>query len=675
MRDSNLVSSVLLGLTLAGVDPSLVNGASLPLAITEVHSAQSTNGTVALKADWWELTNFGTEPVDLAGFRFNDATGGLTASAVTLESLVLAPGESVVFLEQSAATSLPSTDDYRRWWGAGLPAGLRVLTYATNSIGLGSGGDSLALWAPDAGGESDFVARVDFGAATVGTSFTYDPVTGIFGTPSPTSGPGILVAEEGADVASPGRTSGAIPLLIAGEPSDQVVNPGDVATFEVVANGMPRPRFRWQFAGTDLPGATSASLRVTNASAAVAGGYLAILDNGMQRATSRVATLSIRQQPVAPVFTITLSNLIVLKGGTATFVAVASGVPQPEYAWTFRGVPIPGVTTATLVVTNVGDAEAGEYEVSARNASGTVSSRATLTVRGKPNLRITEVHSASTETTDPDFARRLGLNLARTECDCATPEPDRIQALSFAQQDWWEVTSFESVPVRLLGWRLDDNSGLIANAYTITNDVVIQPGESVLFMERLTPDQFRAWWGTNELPVGLQMITYTGSGLGLSSGGDGLRLWDATTTTDADTVMSVDFPAGDPGVSFNFDPDTLEFGKPSVLGVNGVYQAPGSIDAELNQTFKNLGSPGRIRAGEVRPPAPTLVLERAADGSLRLAFPTLAGRTYELQTRGEAAAGAWTVSGPPLTPVAAGTGEFKLVVEASGHRFFRVAVR
>jgi hypothetical protein len=437
---------------------------------------------------------------------------------------------------------------------------------------------------------------------------------------------------------------------------------------------MPQPQFRWRFRGVELPGATGPTLTVSNASPAVAGSYQVHLDNGLTTTTSRIATLSIREQPTAPVFTLTPTNLVVLKGGTAILSAAATGVPQPTYAWFRNGSPIPGADAPTLTRTNVTEADAGEYRVTASNPAGSVSATASLAIRGKPNLRITEVHSASTETTDPDFARRIGLLRARAECECATPETDRIQALSFAQEDWLEITSFESSPVNLTGWRLDDNSGRIANAYTLTNEVVLHPGESVILMERLTPEQFQAWWGTNQLPAGLQMITYTGSGLGLSSGGDGLRLWDAETTTDSDTVLSVDFPAGTPGVSFNFNPDTLEFGAPSEAGVHGVYQAPGSIDAELNQTYLNLGSPGRIRAGDVVIP-PTLSVEQATNARIRIRFPATAGRTYELQSRQDATSGSWSASGSPLTPAATGPAEFLVPVEAASSRFFRVLIR
>ncbi|MFM8421824.1 MAG: lamin tail domain-containing protein, partial [Verrucomicrobiota bacterium] len=121
------------------------------VAITEVHSNASTNGTPALHADWWELTNFGTAPANLSGYRFNDATGGLAAGAVTIEALTLAPGESVVFVEAI------SPDAFRQWWGAALPPSLQVITYATNGIGLSSSGDGLRLWAPGATSDLDVV--------------------------------------------------------------------------------------------------------------------------------------------------------------------------------------------------------------------------------------------------------------------------------------------------------------------------------------------------------------------------------------------------------------------------------------------------------------------------------------------------------------------------------------
>ena len=110
------------------------------LAITEVHSSQSTNGTPTLHADWFELTHYGTTPIDLRGWRFNDSNGGLTNGAVTLGALTLSPGESVVFVQDIDAAA------FRSWWGAALSPSLQIISYTAASIGLSSTGDGIRLW-------------------------------------------------------------------------------------------------------------------------------------------------------------------------------------------------------------------------------------------------------------------------------------------------------------------------------------------------------------------------------------------------------------------------------------------------------------------------------------------------------------------------------------------------
>jgi hypothetical protein len=68
---------------------------------------------------------------------------------------------------------------------------------------------------------------------------------------------------------------------------------------------------------------------------------------------------------------------------------------------------------------------------------------------------------------------------------------------SAVQQDWWELTSFDSRPISLLGYRFDDDSRSLATAFVITQDVVIHPGQSIVFVEStasrpMTPEAFRA---------------------------------------------------------------------------------------------------------------------------------------------------------------------------------------
>lgn len=598
------------------------------LAITEVHSNAGTNGTPAIHADWWELTNYGAQPVDLTGYRFNDATGGLATGSVTLPQLVLAAGESLILVEAIEPSA------FRQWWGEGLSPSVQVYSYATNGIGLSSSGDSIRLWPPGTEDESATVDQVDFGSAGADSAtFVYDAATGLMTGRSVVGLSGAFAAADNGDVGSPGIAPAPAALEILTQPSSVVVNPGDSTTLSVGFRGLPRPRIQWYREGVLLAGATRSQLLLTNIGPSGVGRYRATLDNGLGMLTSTEAVVSLAEVPQAPVLTLGLTNQTALAGATVTFVAQASGVPQPSYSWRFNGTLLEGESGATLILAGVTTNQAGTYEVRAANASGTVTSSAVLQVATKPDIRITEVRS--TDALDPDFSRRNG----------------------FSPQDWVEITSFERAPVSLLGWRLDDNSASLTAAYTFTNDIVILPGESVILVERLTPEQFRVWWGTNELPAGLKVLTYGGSGFGLSSGGDGVRLWNATALTASDTVASVDFPAGSPGVTFGYDPESGTFGGLSVEGVNGVYQAPGSIDMDLGVTVKDIGSPGRIRAGAVvLPPNPPTLSASIVAGKLLVRFLGESGRQYRLERKATADATEWTT----VTDMAGVAGEMEL---------------
>jgi len=615
------------------------------LAVTEVHSNQSTNGTPTLHADWFELTHYGTTPIDLRGWRFNDSNGGLTNGAVTLGALTLSPGESVVFVQDIDAAA------FRSWWGAALSPSLQIISYTAASIGLSSTGDGIRLWDAAAASGASPAVSVDFAATgTNFSSFTSDPKTGLLTARTTVEVPGAFLATDNSDSGSPGIAGPSIPLTITTPPTQKTVNPGDAAIFTVEVAGLPRPRYQWRFNGTPIPGETGASLTVLNAQTQVSGLYSVQLDNGLATLTSTDARLQIAAAPSAPRWVQTPTELTVLTGGVATFSATASGVPEPTYQWSVNGQPLSGATTATLTVNPVTPVQAGQYSVTASNASGTISHSVSLTVLSRPDIRITEVSSART-TLDPAFIDRVG----------------------FAPEDWWEITSFSPVPISLSGWRFDDNSASLGSAITFADtNLTILPGESIVFVERLTPDQFRTWWGANNLPTGLKIVTYTGSGIGLSSGGDGLRLWNATATANTDTIDGVDFPAGDPGISFNFNPDTREFGKLSVLDLNGVFQAPATLEG-----VKEWGSPGRIKAGTiVTPVKPPLLTITQTEAALKVVLSAESGHTYRLQRRNEAGS-AWVNEGEPQATTVAGPVTFSIFLDPNSASvgLFRVEVQ
>ncbi len=78
---------------------------------------------------------------------------------------------------------------------------------------------------------------------------------------------------------------------------------------------------------------------------------------------------------------------------------------------------------------------------------------------------------------------------------------------------------------------MDDNSKSFAAAVALNGITSIAPGESVIFIESDAPatvvPAFKTlWFGANP-PAGLQIGTYTGSGVGLSTGGDAVNLFNS----------------------------------------------------------------------------------------------------------------------------------------------------
>jgi pectin methylesterase-like acyl-CoA thioesterase len=87
-------------------------------------------------------------------------------------------------------------------------------------------------------------------------------------------------------------------------PASQNVNSGSPATFSVVATGIPDPTYQWLLNGTNLDGATGASLTIPTATAADEGSYSVVVTTSAGTVTSAAAALTVNPPPnTAPVFT------------------------------------------------------------------------------------------------------------------------------------------------------------------------------------------------------------------------------------------------------------------------------------------------------------------------------------------------------------------------------------
>ncbi|WP_028059842.1 hypothetical protein [Candidatus Solirubrobacter pratensis] len=74
---------------------------------------------------------------------------------------------------------------------------------------------------------------------------------------------------------------------------------------------------------------------------------------------------------------------------------------------------------------------------------------------------------------------------------------------------------------------MDDSSNAFGSAVALTGVSGIAPGESVIFTEGNAAAAFKAAWFGENVPTGLQIGSYSGSGVGLSTDGDAVNLFDA----------------------------------------------------------------------------------------------------------------------------------------------------
>jgi hypothetical protein len=331
------------------------------------------------------------------------------------------------------------------------------------------------------------------------------------------------------------------------EPSDLTVNAGFTATFNARAIGLPRPRYQWFFDEQSIPGATGSSFSITNVSSDRIGRYHVVITNGVEAVSSRVVRLYVTTNETNCYLIAGLRDLTATVGESQTFAIVTGGNPSCSYQWYFNGDKLSGQMSSSLELWSVQLSDSGTYAVVASNYLGTCSASATLTVVPKPLLYISEV--------------------------MAWP--------SGGHPDWFEVTSYDTNPIGVLGYRFDDEPGSFDGAFTISNSVTLMPGESMIFVQSTTPDVFQNWWGVENLPAGLKILPWLGFSL-KNTNGDQLWLWSPTTTEELVYIYKLSYANPIQTLSFQFE-RTESFQEESVVGVNGAFCAAEGAD---------IGSPG-----------------------------------------------------------------------------------
>ena len=166
-------------------------------------------------------------------------------------------------------------------------------------------------------------------------------------------------------------------------PADQLVTAPGMATFNVVATGLPTPTYVWNLNGVPIvPAATGSSYTTPATSLAMNGNlYSVTVTNGLAApVTSAQAKLTV---DVAPAITSQPSpSTITLNSGAQLYLTVAaSGNPATfTYQWYHNNNPVTGATSYNYSVASVGAGDAGTYYVTVDNTIAPQAQSSVVTV-------------------------------------------------------------------------------------------------------------------------------------------------------------------------------------------------------------------------------------------------------------------------------------------------------
>ena len=172
---------------------------------------------------------------------------------------------------------------------------------------------------------------------------------------------------------------------------------GSNYTFTGLANGSQPISYRWQHNGTNLPGATLASLTLKNLVTGESGAYTLLASNTVATSLSTAAQLTVYAKPA---LLLLLTNQVVDVSNTVVLAVHATGSPTPTYSWEWNNIPISG-SGPTLIITNILRSQTGYYSVTVTNQFGGASSMARVSVFGPTSPIVAWGDNSEGQTTVP----------------------------------------------------------------------------------------------------------------------------------------------------------------------------------------------------------------------------------------------------------------------------------
>jgi uncharacterized delta-60 repeat protein len=267
----------------------------------------------------------------------------------------------------------------------------------------------------------------------------------------------------------------AVPVITA-PPTSQTLTEGGSLTFGVTASGVGPFTYRWKHNGTDIPGGDGATLTIPKVKATDAGEYSVVVANAVGSTTSTVAILTVNIPATLPVITVAPKPQTVAAGGSATFSVEATGTAPLNYQWLFKNEPINGANAATLTLTGVLAAQAGNYSVKVSNAAGAVTSAVSaLVVLVDPPVVTVSPQS-------------LQVTLAETNLTAAVLAGRVLTLMVQGGLAPWRPSGTYQIPLTATTYASPAGGGLTtasAGSYSVQPDLGVT---TVLFLNNYFPD-------------------------------------------------------------------------------------------------------------------------------------------------------------------------------------------
>jgi len=178
------------------------------------------------------------------------------------------------------------------------------------------------------------------------------------------------------------------------QPTSQNVCPGTSVTLSATPSGSGPFTYQWKKGTTILPGSGS-TFTIASAGTANAGTYICTVFSACGTTTSANAVLTFK---TATSIGTNPASTSACAGNNASFSTVALGTGPFSYVWK-KGSTVVGGNSATLSLTNVTQANAGSYSLTATGACGNATSTpAILTVNTVSPVAILSNQSLSVST-------------------------------------------------------------------------------------------------------------------------------------------------------------------------------------------------------------------------------------------------------------------------------------